>query len=74
MAEPAELLLIKDQYELACHSLSRGQAAEEAGKTGEALVYYRKGLKHLTQGIEVPTRGRDSRECLGTRLGSFSRG
>ncbi|XP_038565181.1 spartin a isoform X2 [Micropterus salmoides] len=57
MAEPAELLLIKDQYELACHSLSRGQAAEEAGKTGEALVYYRKGLKHLTQGIEVPTRG-----------------
>ncbi|XP_035522671.1 spartin a [Morone saxatilis] len=57
MAEPAELLLIKDQYELAFHSLSRGQAAEEAGKGAEALEYYRKGRQHLTQGMEVPTRG-----------------
>ncbi|GAA6219823.1 spartin isoform X1 [Lates japonicus] len=57
MAEPAELLLIKDQYELAFHSLSRGVAAEEAGKRAEALEYYRKGRQHLTQGVEVPTAG-----------------
>lgn len=57
MAEPAELLLIKDQYELAFHSLSRGLAAEEAGKGAEALEYYRKGRQHLTQGLEVPTGG-----------------
>uniref|UniRef100_UPI0037E754C8 spartin a isoform X2 n=1 Tax=Semicossyphus pulcher TaxID=241346 RepID=UPI0037E754C8 len=57
MAEPAELLIIKDQYELAFHSLSRGLAAEEAGKRAEALVYYRKGHQHLTQGVEVPTGG-----------------
>ncbi|XP_070774046.1 spartin a [Enoplosus armatus] len=57
MAEHAELLLIKDQYELAFHSLSRGLAAEEAGNRSEALVYYRKGQQHLTQGMEVPTGG-----------------
>lgn len=57
MTDPAELLLIKDQYELAFHSLSRGLAAEEAGKTGETLVYYRKGRQHLAQGLEVPTGG-----------------
>ncbi|XP_069001677.1 spartin a isoform X2 [Embiotoca jacksoni] len=57
MAEPAELLLIKDQYGLALHSLSRGLAAEEAGNREEALVYYRKGQLHLTQGLEVPTGG-----------------
>ncbi|XP_036975096.1 LOW QUALITY PROTEIN: spartin a [Acanthopagrus latus] len=57
MAEPAELLLIKDQYELAFHSLSRGLAAEEAGNKDGALEYYRKGQQHLTQGIEVPTGG-----------------
>ncbi|XP_044079246.1 spartin a [Siniperca chuatsi] len=61
MAEPAELLLIKDQYELAFHSLSRGLAAEEAGKRGEALLYYRKGRQHLTQGMEVPTGGERQR-------------
>ncbi|XP_059207435.1 spartin a [Centropristis striata] len=57
MSEPAELLLIKDQYELAFHSLSRGLAAEEAGRRAEALVFYRKGRQHLTQGLEVPTAG-----------------
>lgn len=57
MAEPAELLLIRDQYELAFHSLSRGLAAEEAEKRAEALEYYRKGRLHLTQGLEVPTGG-----------------
>ncbi|XP_040006667.1 spartin a isoform X1 [Xiphias gladius] len=57
MAEPAELLLIKDQYELAFHSLSRGLAAEEAGKRAEALEYYRKGRQHLTHGLEVPSGG-----------------
>ncbi|CAJ1063840.1 spartin [Xyrichtys novacula] len=57
MAEPAELLLIKDQYELAFRSLSRGLAAEEAGNKVEALEYYRKGHQHLTQGVEVPTGG-----------------
>nr|XP_033495091.1 spartin a isoform X1 [Epinephelus lanceolatus] len=57
MAEPAELLLIKDQYEMAGHSLSRGLAAEEAGLRAEALVYYRKGRQHLAQGLEVPTGG-----------------
>ncbi|XP_040906998.1 spartin a [Toxotes jaculatrix] len=57
MAEPAELLLIKDQYELAFHSLSRGLAAEDAGNKAEALEYYRKGRQHLTQGLGVPTVG-----------------
>ncbi|XP_070700265.1 spartin a [Pempheris klunzingeri] len=57
MAEPSELLVIKDQYELAFYSLSRGLAAEEAGKRAEALVYYRKGQKHLIQGLEVPSGG-----------------
>lgn len=61
MAEPAELLLIKDQYELAFHSLSRGLAAEEGGNTAEALEYYRKGQRHLTQGTEVPTGGERQR-------------
>ncbi|XP_041657602.1 spartin a isoform X1 [Cheilinus undulatus] len=57
MTEPAELLLIKDQYELAFQSLSRGLAAEEAGNKAEALEYYRKGHQHLTHGVEVPTGG-----------------
>ncbi|XP_029923868.1 spartin a isoform X2 [Myripristis murdjan] len=57
MPEPAELLLIKDQYELAFHCLSHGLAAEEAGRRMEALEYYRKGRQHLTQGLEVPTGG-----------------
>uniref|UniRef100_A0A3Q3MJR0 Spartin a n=1 Tax=Mastacembelus armatus TaxID=205130 RepID=A0A3Q3MJR0_9TELE len=58
MAEPAELLLIKDQYELAFHSLSRGLAAEDAGRRAEALEYYRKGRQHLTQGLQVPIWGK----------------
>uniref|UniRef100_A0A3B5A6K2 Spartin n=1 Tax=Stegastes partitus TaxID=144197 RepID=A0A3B5A6K2_9TELE len=57
MAEPAELLLIKDQYESAFTSLSRGLVAEEADNRAEALVYYRKGQEHLTQGVDVPTGG-----------------
>ncbi|KAM3869248.1 spartin a [Diretmus argenteus] len=57
MAEPAELLLIRDQYELAFHYLSRGQAAQEAGKRSEALEYYKKGRQHLNQGLGVPTGG-----------------
>ncbi|XP_068572614.1 spartin a isoform X2 [Cebidichthys violaceus] len=64
MTEPAELLLIKDQYELAFHSLSRGLAAEEAGKRAEALVFYRKGQQHLTQGVEVPTGGKRQRGAV----------
>ncbi|KAI3373731.1 hypothetical protein L3Q82_022314, partial [Scortum barcoo] len=61
MAEPAELLLIKDQYELAFDSLSRGLDCEEAGKRAEALEYYKKGRQHLTQGVEVPTGGERQR-------------
>lgn len=57
MAEPAELLLIKDQYEIAFYALSRGLTAEEAGKRAEALKYYTKGRQHLIQGLEVPTWG-----------------
>lgn len=57
MAEPAELLLIRDQYERAFHSLSRGLAAEEAGNKEEALDFYKKGQQYLTQGVEVPTGG-----------------
>lgn len=63
MAEPAELLLIKDQYELAFHALRRGQTAEEAGRRGEALRYYTKGRQHLVQGLEVPTRGQKYHEA-----------
>lgn len=57
MTEPAELLLIKDQYELAFHLLSRGLTAEEAGNRAEALECYTKGRQHLTHGVEVPTGG-----------------
>ena len=55
--EPAELLLIRDQYEMAFSSLSRGLTAEEAGEGAEALEFYRKGRQHLTYGVEVPTGG-----------------
>ncbi|KAM6911585.1 spartin a [Lycodopsis pacificus] len=64
MTEPAELLLIKDQYELGFHSLNRGLSAEEAGKRAEALVFYRKGRQHLTQGVEVPTGGERQRGAV----------
>ncbi|KAM8834842.1 spartin-like isoform 1-T1 [Synchiropus picturatus] len=57
MFEPAEVILVKDQYKMAYHALSRGLTAEERGKKPEALEYYRKGLLHLQQGIEVPTSG-----------------
>ncbi|XP_029375364.1 spartin a isoform X2 [Echeneis naucrates] len=57
MAEPAELLIIKDQYELAYHCLSCGLMAEEAGDRAKALEYYKKGQQHLTHGVQVPTGG-----------------
>lgn len=57
MTEPAELLLIKDQYQLAFHSLRRGLEAEEAGNRAEALELYTRGRQHLAQGVEVPTGG-----------------
>ncbi|XP_034034154.1 spartin a isoform X2 [Thalassophryne amazonica] len=57
MAEPAELLMIRDQYEVAFHSVSRGLTAEEAGRKDEAMECYRKGQQHLKQGVEVPTGG-----------------
>lgn len=57
MPDPAELLLIRDQYEQAHQSLSRGLAAEEAGDNAKALECYRKGKQHLIQGTEVPTNG-----------------
>uniref|UniRef100_A0A8C6LAZ5 MIT domain-containing protein n=1 Tax=Nothobranchius furzeri TaxID=105023 RepID=A0A8C6LAZ5_NOTFU len=55
MAEPAELLLITDQYRMALQYLNRGLAAEEANQKQEAQGYYRNGRRHLTQGLEVPT-------------------
>ncbi|XP_047235908.1 spartin a isoform X2 [Girardinichthys multiradiatus] len=57
MSEPAELLVIKDQYELAQQFLNCGSAAEEADNKSDALVYYKKGHLHLTQGLEVPIGG-----------------
>uniref|UniRef100_A0A8C7YNB6 MIT domain-containing protein n=1 Tax=Oryzias sinensis TaxID=183150 RepID=A0A8C7YNB6_9TELE len=57
MAEPAELLMIKGQYELALHALSRGLAAENSNQRPEALDYFRKGHLHLLQGLDVPTGG-----------------
>uniref|UniRef100_A0A8C7XWH7 MIT domain-containing protein n=1 Tax=Oryzias sinensis TaxID=183150 RepID=A0A8C7XWH7_9TELE len=55
--EPAELLMIKGQYELALHALSRGLAAENSNQRPEALDYFRKGHLHLLQGLDVPTGG-----------------
>ncbi|KAK0136206.1 Spartin [Merluccius polli] len=55
--QPAELLLVKDQYELAFHCLTQGLTAEEAGRRNEGLDYYRRGRQHLTQGLEIPTDG-----------------
>lgn len=57
MWEPAELLLIQDQYHQAYRSLSRGLAAEDSGDRAKALEAYRKGRQHLVQGAEVPLRG-----------------
>ncbi|CAN9501843.1 unnamed protein product [Ophioblennius macclurei] len=57
MAGSAELLIIKDQYELARQALSRGSAVEETDNTQDALVCYDKGRLHLIQGMEVPTEG-----------------
>ncbi|KAJ0004576.1 hypothetical protein NQD34_010790 [Periophthalmus magnuspinnatus] len=57
MSDPAEFLLIRDQYELAFHILERGLSAEEAGHKSDALLYYRKCLQHLNQGVGVPTEG-----------------
>lgn len=57
MADPAELLVIKDQHAFACQCLNRGLEAEEANKKAEALSYYRMARQHLTQGMEVPTQG-----------------
>lgn len=57
MSDPAELLLIRDQYQQAHQSLSRGLAAGDAGDEAKALEAYRKGQQHLIQGIEVPVNG-----------------
>lgn len=57
LTESAEVLLIRDQYENAFHSLNRGLTAEEAGLKSDALLYYRKALQHLTQGLQIPTTG-----------------
>ncbi|XP_061595354.1 spartin-like [Cololabis saira] len=57
MTEPAELLLIRDQYELAFHSLGLGLVAEEADNRAEAVACYRKAQLHLTQGLDVPAGG-----------------
>ncbi|KAK7925970.1 hypothetical protein WMY93_008280 [Mugilogobius chulae] len=57
MSEPAEVLIIRDQYEAAFHSLDRGLSAEESGYKSDALSYYRKALQHLTQGLQIPTTG-----------------
>lgn len=61
MIEPAELLLIKDQYQLAFHALRCGLEAEEAGNRAEALESYTRGRQHLAQGVEVPTSGEKHR-------------
>ncbi|XP_067085150.1 spartin a isoform X1 [Osmerus mordax] len=57
LAEPAELLVIKDQHDRALACLTQGLAADEAGRRPEALELYRRGRQHLTQGLEVPTGG-----------------
>ncbi|XP_061902176.1 spartin-like [Entelurus aequoreus] len=57
MSEPAELLLIKDQYELAFQCLSRGVSLEEGGDRAKAEEYYLKGQQHLMHGLGVPTSG-----------------
>ncbi|XP_029626172.1 spartin a isoform X1 [Salmo trutta] len=57
LAEPAELLLITDQYDRALDCLTRGLAADQAGQGPQALELYRRGRQHLTLGLEVPTRG-----------------
>lgn len=57
MCEPRELLVIRDQYNLALECLTRGLSADEAGRRAEASELYRKGRQHLTQGLDVPTWG-----------------
>lgn len=57
MPDPAELLLLRDQYGQARRSLSGALAAEDAGDKAKALACYRKAQQHLVQGAEVPTNG-----------------
>ncbi|XP_061659638.1 spartin a isoform X2 [Syngnathoides biaculeatus] len=73
MAEPAELLLIKDRYELAFRCLSRGLSLEEGGQGSEAAEYYRKGQQHLMQGLAVPTGGPRHRGPLWERARELQR-
>ncbi|XP_061607353.1 spartin a isoform X2 [Phyllopteryx taeniolatus] len=71
--EPAELLLIKDQYELAFRCLSRGLTLDEGGNGSEAAEYYRKGHQHLMQGLGVPTGGPRHRGPLWERARELQR-
>ncbi|XP_061557875.1 spartin a isoform X1 [Phycodurus eques] len=71
--EPAELLLIKDQYELAFRCLSRGLTLDEGGDGSEAAEYYRKGHQHLMQGLGVPTGGPRHRGPLWERARELQR-
>lgn len=57
IVESAEVLLIRDQYESAFHFLDQGLTAEELGLKSDALLFYRKALNHLTQGLQIPTTG-----------------
>ncbi|XP_012990120.2 spartin a isoform X2 [Esox lucius] len=57
LAEPEELILIRDQYERALECLTRGLAADQAGQRTQALELYSQGRQHLTHGLGVPTLG-----------------
>ncbi|KAM6986811.1 spartin a [Aplochiton taeniatus] len=57
MCEPGELLVIRDQYNLALECLTRALSADEAGRRAEAWDLYSQGGQHLTQGLAVHAGG-----------------
>ncbi|KAJ7997470.1 hypothetical protein DPEC_G00229350 [Dallia pectoralis] len=57
LAGPAELLVIKDQFDHALECLTSGLTADQAGQRTQALELYSRGRQHLNLGLGVPTLG-----------------
>ncbi|XP_051539380.1 spartin-like isoform X2 [Myxocyprinus asiaticus] len=60
--EPAEISIIREQYEKALQYVNKGLQYDEAGNKAQALVHYRLGRSHLLRGLKVNTQGE---RCVG---------
>ncbi|XP_056322727.1 spartin a isoform X1 [Danio aesculapii] len=56
-SEPAEISVIRENYDKALQCLNTGLQFDEAGNKDQALVLYRLGRRHLLSGLRVDTRG-----------------